>query len=131
MMLRLVFLKLLPLAAATYGIEEGARHGTDFAKQLIAQATGSMAQYELGAVARAVSAECVGGPLKIRPDQFPQWLRETIGTEKGAARSVEMDRFGHPYDLLLRSRQVFVRSRGPDGVAETKDDIIAEVPCSS
>ncbi len=113
--------KLFPIGLVTAGTYMGLNHLTP----MVDKVKLSMVQVEMKGIARLLSYE---EELKDvpTPSQFSEYLRKNISSQD-EKRDMSKDLWGNLYQLSWVNGTLFVTSTGPDGLANTTDDIRVKV----
>lgn len=98
---------------------------TEMSDTLLDTARVAVTQLELSQIRTAVATELMfSGYQKMQRD-FPAFVR---GNMSAKGRDPATDFWGNHYELLVYADHLEIVSHGPDGEADTDDDVWVEIP---
>lgn len=120
-----LLVKGLPLAIMVAGGVKMVQKSPD----LINFSKKTVAQTEINEIAKFIKLQSIDGLSSLpTPETFSAFLKQNMRLDNQAlGRDVSQDHWGHPYRLLQNQNTMIIISDGPDGHAETSDDVRGRV----
>ena len=84
-------------------------------------------QQELDSISKMIYIDRLDDDIEMpKPgDEFEEYVRKNMKTKRGVDRDTSLDFWDNPYELEVDKEGFTVRSAGPDGRYENKDDLIS------
>ncbi|MFT4705908.1 MAG: hypothetical protein ACI81R_003623 [Bradymonadia bacterium] len=118
-------------AAAAFGatvVPDGAEKAAESAQVVLDHARNAVASLDLAHLTRGLQLDAIHGDTPPSARDFEDYARGMLDSPVGADTS--RDPWGGQYWLETRGGVSFVHSAGPDGVADTADDLMRSAPTS-
>lgn len=117
--------KLMPLVTVAGGAAASSPNLKAQLEQMLSTTKVVAVQSEVNDIAKMVYLELITEDVKVKPEEFADWVRKNMRTKGKVKRDTSLDVWGTPYGLAYddKARRLYVISAGPDLEYNTDDDV--------